>query len=809
MNTMLSNSSSASVFSITKKPMLCLLLIMANLLTGCGSDDSSDGDTNTSSDSTPPLITLVGNESIEVVYNAVFGDLGAEAFDDTDGAITVTTEGTINTTMPGTYELTYIATDASGNSSQTTRTVVVLEDTSQTTIITNPRAPFSFFYDGVLKGADYWTEEPQILSAGMGFDGIVGISVPEVTFDSVLEAGGAWSSDVNCGTGAQNYTSTSTLDQIAGAYINQTPYGDLKDGAIGLDGLPIVLSWPIDTRTLSLTDFQFTLNTGDIVRPYAIGPLPNFEDNERNTPVAFGEFGNRLPSDHPDARFPIKLEIVEDDTPLIMVGPDGQLASAVGLTWETDSSPYDDNNGPRLVGAKLNRIEGQMDGEGISTPRTLIPANDATVLYDEGDFMLRMLTTGGFSPDGVSGLKPNDFERFFRIHAKGVDGNTVIIDKVEEEYTVQGGTLRVVGLSDLGQPEGGEVTFDVCYSEDRDNYIDIILVGDEDAARNITILEIPSLAEGYSPFYNPGGPGSTPFEGVSYSAPGPRDLEPVIIALDDPMRVTYMPGIKNIETPDSLLTFQFEGVERKYLLSVSSNYTGDSPVPLLFDIHKGDGTAEQQYSDSPFNQLAESENFIVVTPQAIDGWNVTGFPLSGDANDLGFIDALIGALSATYNIDSSRIYATGMSLGGFFSFELACQYSDTFAAIAPVSAVMTPNMAADCLPERPIPIMQTHGTADEQIRYAQAQTVLQWWIDFNQTDVEPVITDLEDTSPDNGTTVQRYVYNNGTNGVSVEHLKIQGGTHIWPGSAGESDINMAEEIWSFLRRYDLNGRIPD
>ena len=52
----------------------------------------------------------------------------------------------------------------------------------------------------------------------------------------------------------------------------------------------------------------------------------------------------------------------------MMVGPGGQVVSAVGLTWETDSSPYDEHNGPRLVGAKLNRLEGQMDGEGISTP---------------------------------------------------------------------------------------------------------------------------------------------------------------------------------------------------------------------------------------------------------------------------------------------------------------------------------------------------------------------------------------------------------------------------------------------------------
>ncbi|WP_163936442.1 immunoglobulin-like domain-containing protein [Paraferrimonas sp. SM1919] len=771
-------------------------------LSGCGSDDN---DTTTSTDNTPPVITLVGNESIEVVYNAKFGDLGAQANDDTDGAITVTTQGTVDTSTAGTYEITYTATDASGNSSQATRTVVVLENTSQSATITTPEGPFSLFFDGALKGADYWSEEPQILSAGMGFDGIIAIDVPEITMDTVIAAGGAWSSDIDCGTGAQNYTTASTRDQVANGYIHQTPYGELKNGAIGLDGLPIVLSWPIDTSTLSLTDFQFTLNTGDIVRPWAIGPLPNFEENERNTPVAFGEFGNRLPSDHPDARFPIKLEIVEDDTPLIMVGPGGKAVSAVGLTWETDSSPYDENNGPRLVGAKLNRIDGQMEGEGVSSLQPFLPANDATVLYDEGDFMLRMLTTGGFSPNGVSALKPNEFERFFRIHAKGVDGNTVIIDKVGEEYVVQSGTLRVVGLSDLGRPEIGDVTFDACYSEDRDNYIDIILVGDEAAARNITTLEIPSLEEGYSAFYNPGGPGSTPFEGVTYSAPGPRDLESVIIALDDPMRVTYTPGSDKVETPENLMTFQFDGIEREYLLDVSSNYSGDKAVPLLFDFHGGNGTAQQQYSDSQFSQVSETENFILVTPQSINGWNVTGFPLGGDANDLGFIDALIKELSSSYNIDSNRIYATGFSLGGFFSFELACQYSDTFAAIAPVSGVMTPTMAGDCKPERPIPVLQTHGSADRQLPYAQAQTALQWWIDFNQTDVEPVITDLEDTFPENGTTIQRYVYANGTNGVSVEHLRIEGGQHIWPGSEGDSDINLAEEIWRFLSRYDVNG----
>ena len=211
MNTMLSNSSSVSVFSITKKPMLCLLLIMTNLLTGCGSDDSSDGDTNTSSDSTPPLITLVGNERIEVVYNAVFGDLGAELLM-IRMAITVTTEGTINTTIPGTYELTYTATDANGNSSQTTRTVVVLEDTSENTITTNPEHRFHFFMTGA-KRCRLLDRRATNIVGGHGFDGIVGIDTPELTFDSVLK-GGAWSSDINCGADAQNHTASTLLNLL-------------------------------------------------------------------------------------------------------------------------------------------------------------------------------------------------------------------------------------------------------------------------------------------------------------------------------------------------------------------------------------------------------------------------------------------------------------------------------------------------------------------------------------------------------------------------------------------------------------------
>lgn len=261
-------------------------------------------------------------------------------------------------------------------------------------------------------------------------------------------------------------------------------------------------------------------------------------------------------------------------------------------------------------------------------------------------------------------------------------------------------------------------------------------------------------------------------------------------------------------SPTNLLRLQHDGLERRYLLTIPSQYSANTPIPLVFNFHPLGGSAQQIFNVSQLDVVAEQENFILVTPEGVDrAWAVTGFPLGGNADDIGFVEAMIDQLLLSYAVDPNRIYATGFSNGGFLTFDLACKLSDRFAAVAPVSGIMTPTLIETCMPERAVPVLQTHGTEDPLLPYSFATQSIDWWVTFNQTNAQALISDLPDPFPANGTSVQRYIYSDGVDGISVQHLRIEEGEHDWPGSVGDSEIDMAKEIWEFLRQYDLNGVI--
>lgn len=398
-------------------------------------------------------------------------------------------------------------------------------------------------HEDVLVNADIWAEEPRILGAGLGFTDING--VPGLTMDDLDAterltrlAGGAWSTPV-CGPEEEpvlgNYTASVTPEGVALTFGETVYFGD---------GYPVEFSWPYLPSTLDPTDFALTLNTGEVVTPEVASIVPNWELNERSTAVIFGQFGNRLDPTSDGLIWPVSLEIVADDTPLTLVGPGGQRVSAVGMTFQSPPPssytnpdvPPEQRGGPTLVAAKLTRMS--TEGEGWDGgPRLLTGTspNDGVSLYgDAAEYRLRVFTSGGMTRNGVQALTPDAFEEHFRVRAVGDDGTEVLLTETGVDYPINGGVVRVLGLADLGQKAD---QYTDCYAEDRDNQIDIILSGDDDAVRAITHAEIPST-DGYLPLYNPGGPGNDPTPGVRYAAGTAPISQEVWVTLDDPMTVT-------------------------------------------------------------------------------------------------------------------------------------------------------------------------------------------------------------------------------------------------------------------------------
>ena len=266
-----------------------------------------------------------------------------------------------------------------------------------------------------------------------------------------------------------------------------------------------------------------------------------------------------------------------------------------------------------------------------------------------------------------------------------------------------------------------------------------------------------------------------------------------------------------------------DGLERDYILYVPANYSGNTEVPLILNFHGFGSNATEQMFYGDFRSIADTAGFIVVHPQGtlfngITHWNVGGWTIGSTTDDVGFSEALIDSLAAEYNIDETRVYSTGMSNGGFMSFVLASQLSEKIAAIASVTGSMTPETYNNSNPQHPTPILQMHGTSDGVVPYngvffsLPIVDVIDYWVEYNVCNTTPTITALPDIAPNDGSTVEHFVYSDGGNGVNVEHYKITGGGHTWPGSAfggagTNMDINASAEIWNFLSRYDINGLI--
>jgi predicted peptidase len=108
----------------------------------------------------------------------------------------------------------------------------------------------------------------------------------------------------------------------------------------------------------------------------------------------------------------------------------------------------------------------------------------------------------------------------------------------------------------------------------------------------------------------------------------------------------------------------------------------------------------------------------VQTPWANGNYNLSSVP---ESDQLKAVHSLIDTLKTSKNIDTSRIYVTGISMGGFGTWDLISRHFDTFAAAAPICGG-GPNDKFELLSN--MPILTFHGDADATVPYAGTKAMV-------------------------------------------------------------------------------------
>ena len=240
-------------------------------------------------------------------------------------------------------------------------------------------------------------------------------------------------------------------------------------------------------------------------------------------------------------------------------------------------------------------------------------------------------------------------------------------------------------------------------------------------------------------------------------------------------------------------SFQVAGVARTYIAHIPGGLS--TTPPLVFNIHGYNIDGALMRSITQMDKVADREKFIIVYPSAINkSWNMT---TGGD--DLTFIVAIIDSIDAKYHINRNRVYATGFSQGWFICFLLGCQYSDVFAAIAPVSGLLP---SGACTLKRPVPMFLKFGTNDVAT-VDKFMASVNSWLKLDSCPSTPVVTRPYPSSNPRSK-VTRLYYGPCAQGSEVVVDTVAAGTHEWVLTV-DTNVNTSEETWAFLKNFSLKG----
>lgn len=257
-----------------------------------------------------------------------------------------------------------------------------------------------------------------------------------------------------------------------------------------------------------------------------------------------------------------------------------------------------------------------------------------------------------------------------------------------------------------------------------------------------------------------------------------------------------------------------DGWDRTWKEYVPASYDGKTAVPLVVVLHGG--SSHTAHKRTTFHLIADRENFIVLYPESIaegTSWNVWNLKTAEDGmpNDITYIDELIAMMQLKYNIDSTRLYITGQSMGDMMCSTYIYEHADMFAACAPLSGPTFAKYLVDeatgdikMMPKHQAPVVRTHGTIDslkvpdgteEDNQHAKREAVLNInnnnWIKANNCSTLPLLGTEGDKCLEIYEGDQPFFF-----------YSVEGGAH-------NPVLDMADYIWThFFSNYQrVNGKV--
>jgi polyhydroxybutyrate depolymerase len=233
-----------------------------------------------------------------------------------------------------------------------------------------------------------------------------------------------------------------------------------------------------------------------------------------------------------------------------------------------------------------------------------------------------------------------------------------------------------------------------------------------------------------------------------------------------------------------------------------------APLPLVVAFHGAGGTGDGFAKESGLSLSADRHGFAVLYPTAGSSRHSWSLNRASHPDDIARVRSLLALAVPRACADPRRLYATGVSNGGGFAARVACEMAETFAAAAPVAGGYRSLDA--CPHDIRTSIIEIHGSADQIVPYngrgpdhgGDVRTFVAGWAERDGCVVRP-----RETHP--GRFVTRVTYVGCDDGYAVEHVRLEGTDHGWPGARPPwprhhpAGLLAREIVWRFFESRRL------